>query len=66
MMGKKRWEQFRRDELRIRGGSVGDDERSEAQRIFARPENPLERHPREGGDVKLHHLYYLKVTRPWS
>eukprot|EP00435_Cladocopium_sp_Y103_P061280 s945_g22.t4 len=25
------------------------------------PENPLERHPREGGDVKLHHLYYLKV-----
>ena len=28
---------------------------------LARPENPLERHPRHGGDVKLHHLYYLKA-----
>ena len=31
------------------------------QRMALRPENPLERHPREGGDVKLHHLYYLKA-----
>ncbi|CAJ1428743.1 unnamed protein product [Effrenium voratum] len=26
-----------------------------------RPPDPLERHPQEGGDAKLHHLYYLKV-----
>mmetsp|Transcript_22602 Transcript_22602/g.39700 ORF Transcript_22602/g.39700 Transcript_22602/m.39700 type:complete len:84 (+) Transcript_22602:2-253(+) len=26
-----------------------------------RPTNPLEQHPEEGGDPKMHHLYWLKV-----
>lgn len=49
MLGKKKWENCRR-ELLHQGLSL------------PRPSNPLEQHPRHGGDVKLHHLYYLKAS----